>query len=251
MAEAVAGTDAGVDIFLLQLGKQLPGAEVLGWLSTEEQEAARQFSREELRHRYLQVRAAVRSCLAAASGLSPERLDIRRDTSGKPWLHDSDLHFNLSHCGDRLAIAIRQHQPLGIDLERTSHRRSWRAIAERYFHVAETAALAQAGAGDFFRLWCLKEAFFKATGGGIASGLDRARFEVSPPLIRHRLDPMLGEPDANWRFFLWQAGDNDHLALALPGTGTGTDRIRLHYPLLPAITGVAATPPRLELLAAT
>src|SRR5690606_34634310 len=162
-----------LDIWLTCLGPSCETAQA-DFVSDEELAQAQKFSHPPARKRYLQVRTEVRRCLALYTGLQPQELLFEREAGGKPVLVNAPqpLSFNLSHCGDYLALAVGAVRRVGVDLERLSGQRSWRAIAERYFHreeVTQLLALPEAERRPgFYRWWTLKEAFFKARGTGIA-----------------------------------------------------------------------------------
>lgn len=231
-------------LYLLALSDQLPTEEALGWLSASEREQATSFSREASRNRYLQVRAMVRYCLAQHAHCTPQQLVIERSEAGKPKLvAPCPLFFSISHSGNQLAIAITTAGEIGIDLEKVAARRPCTAIAERYFHPHETAALQQLPAAEqtplFFNLWTLKEAFFKAIGTGISTGLDKAQFSLTGESIIARLDPSLHETETHWQFQQWSSNDGYKMALALrhPEPTPLKSPVELQWLQLPAVTG--------------
>lgn len=213
-----------LDIWLTRLGPScldLSGeAAQANFLSDQELAHAQKFSHAAARERYLQVRTEVRRCLALYTGLQPQELVFGREAGGKPVLINTPqpLSFNLSHSGDYLALAVSAAQAVGIDLEHTSERQSWRAIAERYFHPEEVTQLRARPEAEqrlcFYHWWTLKEAFFKARGTGIATGLDKAVFSFNDCVINCRFAPELLEDSDSWQFQLWQWNPGYHLALA-------------------------------------
>ncbi len=125
-------------------------------------------------------------------------------THGRPGLAgplDQSLGFNWSHSGGDALIAVGRHARPGIDLERLRHRPRILDIAERFFTPAEAAALRAlsetARTRAFLELWTAKEAVLKATGRGIAFGLDRIEIShVRGQLLLRRLD---GGQVAEWQ----------------------------------------------------
>lgn len=233
-----------VTLYLLALSEQLPAEEALGWLSASEQHQAESFSREAPRNRYLQVRAAVRYCLAQHARCTPQQLIIERSETGKPKLvAPCPLFFSISHSDNQLAIAITTMGEIGIDLEKVAARRPCTAIAERYFHPHETDALQQLPAAEqtpfFFNLWTLKEAFFKAIGTGISTGLDKAQFSLAGKSIIARLDTSLHETETHWQFQQWSSDAGYKMALALrhPEPIQTKSSVALQWLQLPLVTG--------------
>lgn len=85
----------------------------------------------------------------------------------------TDLHASISHSGDRIAVALTRAGPVGVDVERISPiELDWVADVLAPWEQATSER-------DFFVYWVRKESVVKATGDGIASGLERVR--VSRP----------------------------------------------------------------------
>lgn len=185
----------------------LTGPAARQWLSEEEIQAALRGRNDQVRHRKLTNKILVRALLGQHLNRPPAAITISRSDSGKPYLPEHpDLHFNLSHSGDWVAIAISEEGPVGVDIEHPRRRRSWRAIARQYFHPAEVSLLqtlkTPEAEREFYRLWTLKEAFFKGRGTGIAEGLGRIDFSSG---LRPNAQP--GFDLERWRFCHWSLTD--------------------------------------------
>lgn len=132
---------------------------------------------------YIASRWLVRKVLAQYTGAAPDQIAFVRSAKGKPYLPDSDIHFSLSHSGIWALLAVTTNGPIGVDIESIKVGRNLSAIAKHYYHPQELAhleSLTNEHRGDYFyRLWTLKEAFFKALGTGISAGLDKIRFEFN------------------------------------------------------------------------
>ncbi|MEO9077712.1 MAG: 4'-phosphopantetheinyl transferase superfamily protein [Rhodanobacter sp.] len=114
-----------------------------------------------------------------------------------PWL-DQSIAFNWSHSGDHALIAVARGITPGVDVERLRGRPRALAIAERFFSLEESAALAALPSDQlalgFLELWTAKEAVTKAIGRGLAFGLKRLSIGITcDRLVLHRLD----DDDAN------------------------------------------------------
>lgn len=122
--------------------------------------------------------ALLRHALAEAGVLDPA---FTRGPQGKPMLAGrNDVHFNLSHAGQRVLCAVSD-QPVGCDVEQITDIEL--EVARRFFTSAEYACILAEAEPEgqqrmFFRLWTLKESFMKATGLGMALPLDA--FSVDP-----------------------------------------------------------------------
>jgi 4'-phosphopantetheinyl transferase len=191
-------------------------------LSSDELRRAQSMRREQIRERYLQTRLCVRRFLGQQLGKPAEQLSFGRTEAGKPFLMNEHLHFNISHSHDFLALVCCNSAPAGVDMETISDQRQWSAIASRYFHSDEVTWLNSLphpqGRDSFYRLWTLKEAFFKALGTGISAGLDKVRFQLTDRRITMRAEQLDQQPQ-HWQFFQWrwqapEEGEAGYLALA-------------------------------------
>lgn len=154
--------------------------------------------------------------------MQPDAWQIDSGQAGKPRLagasRTSDLRFNLSHCRSLVAVAVSTGREVGIDVEPVARPvPSAMDLATRYFTARESAglaAIADPGARQrrFLSLWTAKEALIKATGRGLALGLDT--FDVDPERghvgpLPHDVAPgpwqlVQREMDAHWVSVCWE-----------------------------------------------
>ena len=169
----------GVDLWLLDLSKiaEADGEKFAAQLVQSDRDRAQQFKKNQ--HHFLATRALLRSVLAHYTGIPARELVFDRTADGKPFLTNlfltnasQPLYFNLTHSGNFAALAVTHCGELGIDIE-SPRKRSYVNIVERYFHVDEVQLLRDCAETEreqlFYRLWTLKEAFFKALGTGTVS----------------------------------------------------------------------------------
>ena len=108
-------------------------------------------------------------------GLPEEPLRIGR--WGKPYFAGrEDLYFNLSHSGDRVMLALSDHE-VGCDVEKMREGKVSERVARRFFSKEERAMIGSARDEEqklerFFRFWTLKESFLKTTGHGLTVRMD-------------------------------------------------------------------------------
>jgi 4'-phosphopantetheinyl transferase len=127
---------------------------------------------------FLLGRYLLRQRLADRLMLAPNRIPVHIDVRGKPLLEQAGWHFNISHSGDTLALAIGNQGSLGIDIEsRQLSAVQIARLARRYLNEQEQQWLSQTSSADFIRLWTVKEAVLKAHGGGIANNLQRVLWQ--------------------------------------------------------------------------
>ena len=98
-----------------------------------------------------------------------EELSMTYNSDGKPYFENIPVHFNISHAGERVMVALSP-RPVGCDVEHKS--KDALNIAKRFFTGCEYEALL--GVTDetkrlheFTRLWTLKESVVKCCGEGI------------------------------------------------------------------------------------
>jgi 4'-phosphopantetheinyl transferase len=193
----------GVDLWLLDLSRFADNThtEFSALVSPDELVRASQFKRNSIH--FLATRALLRAALAHYTGLHAQALLFARGEHGKPFLHNAAIHFNLSHCNDLAVLAVCAHGEVGVDIESMGER-DYLNIAKRYFHPHELHALQACELAErerlFYKLWTLKEAFFKATGGGIASGLDKVFFNFENSAIKASFNPALNLQENAWQF---------------------------------------------------
>ena len=80
---------------------------------------------------------------------------------------------SLSHSGGWVACAITDAGAIGVDIEAHTSGRDFSGIAGAVFGPDEQRQVAAHGASGFYRVWTLKEAMAKASGGGIVEVADR------------------------------------------------------------------------------
>jgi 4'-phosphopantetheinyl transferase len=147
-------------------------------LDHAEQHHAHAISNEQLHKRYVEIHAKLRIVLANATNSAPEQLRIHKAEYGKPYLPDyPDLAFNLSHTTDKMVIAVAYNCALGVDIEQCKPRKNLAALVDKCFAEEEKAYWQQLPESQqtqaFYQFWVRKEAFVKATGRGIALGLNK------------------------------------------------------------------------------
>ncbi len=143
-------------------------------LSIEEEARASRYRTSALAQTYRRGRAALRQVLAYYCGQPPRSLAMQYGEFGKPALRGHDIHFNLSHSGQRALIAVSA-APIGVDLEWIHPALVIEELAPLVCNGAEDEYLrnlpADARRIAFFQLWTQKEAYCKALGVGLQKTL--------------------------------------------------------------------------------
>ncbi|WP_230412094.1 4'-phosphopantetheinyl transferase family protein [Undibacterium hunanense] len=124
------------------------------------------------RQRYLVAHGLKRQVLAQLTGKSPAALQFHAGPAGKPYLADVNLHFNLSHSGDWIALAFCVRHPLGIDVEQPRnicYDSLWKQIAHPQDQISlQEYTEEKTEEQGFLATWSMKEAVAKCTGLGLS-----------------------------------------------------------------------------------
>lgn len=191
-----SGSVAGGEVHVWRATLDLPAAAMERLetaLNVAERARADRYATEPLRNHFVAARGTLRTVLARYLGTDPAAVAFRTVRNGKPVIDGpGDLMFNLSHSKGAALIAVASGRRVGVDLEQVRPMRDFEALAERFFAPAERDELRALAAEErqaaFFRAWTRKEAYIKATGEGIAAGLERFAVTMSPgvpALLRH------------------------------------------------------------------
>lgn len=189
-------------------------------LSEDETRRCARFTFPKLQDKYLATRAMVRTCLSRYANVAPADWQFATGEQGKPYLLNAPLalSFNLTHSGERAVLAISLDTPLGIDIEQLSRQRDYLGIAQHYFHADEVEQLMACTEEQqyrfFFQLWTLKEAYLKARGTGIATGLDNVSFIVEGQ-VTASFATELDDHTSAWQFFNYDLESDYSLSLAV------------------------------------
>jgi 4'-phosphopantetheinyl transferase len=156
-------------------------------LSDEERDRLIVYRTRELAERYVVTRSLVRIVLSDRLGVAARELQVSRTDTGKPVI-TGGIHFNVSHSGDLILLALSERRAVGVDVERRREVQRVQSLRNRWLGESERAQmdrLVAHGAREsdaFLRIWSLKEARLKALGVGIsgASGVALDSIDAQP-----------------------------------------------------------------------
>jgi 4'-phosphopantetheinyl transferase len=161
-------------------------------LSSPERTRVKRYRSREAAERYVVTRSLVRVVLARQLGGQPRDIEVSRTDSGKPVV-TGGVHFNVSHSGDLILMAISGDCDVGVDVERRREIERVGQLTQRWLTAEErneVDRLVASGLNEssaFLRIWTLKEARLKAIGIGISgAAMSLADMEAVP------LDELLG-----------------------------------------------------------
>ncbi len=156
-----------------------------GVLSSDERARAGRFIRALHAKRFAAARGVLRTILSRYTTEDPEEIVFSYGAHGKPFLSAAagrgEIHFNVSHAGDRALVAVTRGREIGVDIESIGERPFDAEVVRRFFSPREGAVLGStpeaARAGLFAAFWARKEACIKAWGLGLSFPL--SSFDVS------------------------------------------------------------------------
>lgn len=156
-------------------------------LSDEERGRMARFLRAADQERFLAGRGLLRALLGSCLGMPPKVIHFATGPRGKPLLATGQgrpLHFNVSHSGDLVAIALSTTFEVGVDVEEEGRLSDWQPVADRILSPREKAEMDTVPDRDrpraFLNAWTRKEAILKATGEGLVDDLTRVEVSLAP-----------------------------------------------------------------------
>lgn len=118
--------------------------------------------------------------LAQKYGLDPHLFtQLKRTESGRPYISDQRVDFNISHSGDWVAIIFsfseENQKRVGIDIEHPQKTRQYTNLLSYYATTQEISEIQDFSIlpqltnlpTRFYLSWCLREAILKSQGVGI------------------------------------------------------------------------------------
>ncbi len=187
------------------------------WLSESEHERARRYALDRPRQQFLAARGTLRELLAHYLNCEPADVPLAVEPDGKPVLANADLHFNVTHSGERGLIAVANRR-VGVDLEVVRPMPNAAGLVERFFGPEESEQFValpdEFKLAGFFRGWTCKEALLKAVGTGIQN-VDKCVVDLDP-----RRQPSILRFDhaaqrGSWRLAAWEPEAGYTAALAI------------------------------------
>jgi 4'-phosphopantetheinyl transferase len=173
-------------IFVAYSGVDELPSSTLAYLSQSDIQRAGEFKAPRRRQQFLCARVLLRTVLERITGVRATSHKLTTNENGKPVIVNGPS-VSIAHSGDTVICAVTDQGDIGIDIEVPGRRRNTKGIADNYFAEDEAAWLATQPNDRFYMLWVLKEAWLKATGSGLAGGLDSLSCIVTPPDIVARI----------------------------------------------------------------
>jgi 4'-phosphopantetheinyl transferase len=195
----------------------------LAWLDATERRrlAAYRFAADRMRHHA--AHALKRLAIGSSLRQSPRHLEFVVEENGKPRLENRALHFNLSHSGQWVAVALCRNGEVGVDVESRRHT----SPALPWPKIGHPDDCALTDAESFLTAWTIKEAAAKCCGDGLA--LDFARLRMRQV---ENATYCCSDDRRQWQAWHGMLDPDTHLAVAVAQAWSRLRRLRVTAPFV-------------------
>lgn len=180
-------------------------------LSQEELKRCDDFQFEQDQRSFVAAHLLVRNVLSKHADIPPEDWQFTKGPYGRPeiksGLIDKQLFFNISHKPDAVCCLVSNIPECGVDLENHSRKIDWPEIGKTVFTPNEVENC-NSDNNSFRNLWCLKEAYMKATGLGFNMDPLSCNITIGAKKITLEKHP-------NWQFSLHNIENHYTIAAAI------------------------------------
>jgi 4'-phosphopantetheinyl transferase len=151
-------------------------------LSNDETSRAQKYHFEKDKRVYESGHVFIRKVLAHYTSIEESKLELSPIVNRKPKLENSpfNIHFNISHSGNKILVAVGFQNEVGIDVEKVIPDFDMDGFAEANYHPNELKHFREFGnvneSAYFYTIWTRKEAWLKLTGEGINDKLRELDF---------------------------------------------------------------------------
>lgn len=148
---------------------------LLALLNQEELKRLNRYKISAKQDQFLCSRGLLKHVLSSYIAAEPSEIILSTYPSGKPYIPDQAINFNISHSGCLLVMGFGYYENIGVDVQEEYSISNLEIILDRYFSPNEQAYLSSLASdirqSGFFSIWSAKEAYLKALGEG---------FQISP-----------------------------------------------------------------------
>lgn len=107
--------------------------------------------------------------------IAESEIKIELSPLGKPYAKNLPVHFSISHSGDYALCAVSGSE-IGVDIEKI---RAVHPRAHEKFCTENESRYISGSENGFFKIWTLKEAYFKCIGTGLGADIKDVSFEIN------------------------------------------------------------------------
>lgn len=150
------------------------------FLSADERERSAKLKVEVKKKQFMLSRSLLRKILSNITEKNHNEIKFYYGNHNKPYIKEKHnnkmIEFNISHSDQYILIGLSLHNKVGVDIEKVNKEIDFESLSKRFFSKKEKEYIKGIDPENkpdaFFTIWTRKEAFIKATGKGIAYGLD-------------------------------------------------------------------------------
>ena len=154
-----------MNIYILKTGER--ENELIPFLSEQRRQAVSDIKNAVVRREKIYAYALLRLALREYGISEPPVFNYGEH--GKPFIHNSNIHFSISHAGGRTACVVSNY-PIGLDIQDVRPLKA--DISGKICTPDELERVRNSSDPDFeiCRLWCIKESVGKLSGKGFSEG---------------------------------------------------------------------------------
>lgn len=143
-------------------------------MSIERKESVLRLQNEQKQKAKIAADYLCRLAISEFCGIEKEQIEFALTERGKPVAVNCNINFNVSHSGDFVVCAVSEKE-IGIDIEKI--RPINPKTAER-FACPDELDYIKSEENGFFKIWTLKEAYFKCIGTGLGADIKNVFFNI-------------------------------------------------------------------------
>ena len=183
-----------INVFLINFDLFISD-DFMEFLSNNEINRVNKIKSNKKKQQFIITRGITKKILSNILEKKHNQIEILYNQHGKPFINEKynnhSVEFNASHSGKYGLIGVTLDNKIGVDIQKIKSDVDIEGLSSRFFsnnERDELMKLAKNKQSDAFYLgWVRKESFIKATGIGVAYGLDR----FSVPLCKNEDSDMM------------------------------------------------------------
>lgn len=146
------------------------------YLSIEEKICANNYYTKSLSDKYVTSHGVLRYILGYYIKRHPQNIEFIHNQYGKPFLKNSNIHFNMSHSHNMVSYIIASNYMVGIDIELHDNNLNVLELADLVLTPKESLYFSGLNYQEklrlFYHIWVKKEALVKANGQGLSYSIN-------------------------------------------------------------------------------
>lgn len=142
------------------------------YLSVKEKVQANKYYSNSLRDKYIMSHGILRHILSYYTIQYPQDIVFTYNKYGKPFLKNSNIHFNMSHSHNMVSYIVALNYRVGIDIELRDNNLDVQELSNLVLTPRESKYFSNLNSQEklsfFYYIWTKKESLIKANGQGLS-----------------------------------------------------------------------------------